>query len=127
MLKQGDSILDNAGELYFSEVNPQAVKAWKLHSRQTQNITVPAGELELVMYDDREKSSSRGTIDIINLGRPDNYVLVTIPPQIWYGFRTISASPALIANCTDIPHDPSEISRLPPDSDLIPHRWKNPR
>lgn len=39
------------GEVYFSEVLPGAIKAWKRHRRQTQYYTVPHGLLKLVLYD----------------------------------------------------------------------------
>ena len=46
------------GECYFSEVLPGAIKAWKLHREQTQNLAVPLGEIRLVIYDDRVGSST---------------------------------------------------------------------
>ena len=33
------------GESYFSEMVPGAVKAWKRHRQQTQNLTVPIGRV----------------------------------------------------------------------------------
>jgi dTDP-4-dehydrorhamnose 3,5-epimerase len=96
------------GECYFSEVNPGVVKAWKRHSRQMQNLAVPAGRVRFVVYDARESSPTRGAIDVIELGRPDAYLRLCIPRQLWYGFKCVSDTPALVANCADIPHDPAE-------------------
>ena len=39
------------GEVYFSEVLPGCVKAWKRHTRQTQYFAVPDGLLGIVLYD----------------------------------------------------------------------------
>ena len=47
----------------------------------------------------------------------ESYYLVKIPPLIWNGFKGIKDS--LIANCSDLPHDPTEIKRLNPFSDTI--------
>jgi dTDP-4-dehydrorhamnose 3,5-epimerase len=96
------------GECYFSEVNPGAVKAWKRHSRQTQNLAVPAGRVRFVVYDARETSPTRGAIDVIELGRPDAYLRLHIPRHLWYGFKCVSDTPALVVNCADIPHDSTE-------------------
>ena len=41
------------GECYFSEMVPNAVKAWKCHQVQTQNLAVPVGRVRFVIYDDR--------------------------------------------------------------------------
>ena len=54
---------------------------------------------------------------------PENYKLVSIPKQIWNGFKCISETPALVANCSDIPHDPSEIKRIDPHESFIKYNW----
>jgi dTDP-4-dehydrorhamnose 3,5-epimerase len=96
------------GECYFSEVAPGAIKAWKRHHKQTQNLAVPSGRMRFVVYDARESSPTKGRLDIIELGRPDAYARLRIPPMLWYGFTCISSTPALAANCPDMPHDPTE-------------------
>ena len=62
--------------MYFSEVEPGCVKAWKCHTRQTQRFAVPVGQLKIVLYDDRPESPTRGRIMEVLLGRPDNYALL---------------------------------------------------
>jgi dTDP-4-dehydrorhamnose 3,5-epimerase len=113
------------GECYFSEVLPGAVKAWKKHLRQTQNIAVPAGRIKLVIFDPREKSVTRGTLNAIELGRPDAYARITIPPGLWYGFACIGETPAILANCADIPHDKMESEILAFSDSSIPFSWSN--
>jgi dTDP-4-dehydrorhamnose 3,5-epimerase len=98
------------GECYFSEVNPGAIKAWKLHRRQTQNLAVPVGRVRFVFFDPRENGTQR--VHMLELGRPDAYLRLQIPPLLWYGFKCVSAVPALIANCADLPHDPAESETL---------------
>jgi dTDP-4-dehydrorhamnose 3,5-epimerase len=110
------------GEVYFSWVNPGVVKAWHIHREMTLNYAVPVGNIKLVLYDDRPESSTRGEIQQIYLG-PDNYQLVTIPPMVWNGFKGIGVSPAMVANCSDIPHDPDEIQRQDPIESTIPYDW----
>lgn len=125
MLKQGYALTPESryGEIYFSEIFPGCVKAWKRHKRQTQLFAVPAGEIRISLYDTRTDSPTFGNIFSTQLGRPDNYRLLSIPPDVWYGFKAISSISALICNCADLPHDPREAERLPPNSDLIPYSW----
>ncbi len=111
------------GECYFSEVAPGAIKAWKRHRLQTQNLAVPIGRIRLVVYDDRPDSSTYGKIDILELGRPETYARVRIPPGLWYGFANFGRQVGLIVNCTDIPHDPLEGEGLSHDDPKIPYRW----
>jgi dTDP-4-dehydrorhamnose 3,5-epimerase len=111
------------GECYFSEVYPYKVKAWKKHKIQTQNITVPVGKIKLVIFDDRNDSITKGRIQEIFIGRPDNYKRVTIPPGLWYGFASIGDKVALLVNCADQPHDPNESISLGVINDFIPYVW----
>lgn len=110
------------GEIYFTTVNPGAVKAWKRHREMTLNLAVVSGSLRLMLFDDRAGSATRGKLQEIVFG-PDNYVLVTVPPGIWTGFACAGDMPALMANCASLPHDPAEADGLPADTDLIPYSW----
>jgi len=111
------------GEIYFSEINPGIVKAWKKHKLMTQNLAVPEGRIRLVIFDDRDNSPSKSIAEEIIVGRPDRYSLVRIPPRLWYGFQGISNMPSLVANCPDLPHDPKEVSRLDSSDKRIPYEW----
>lgn len=108
MLRNDAPNFGGFGECYFSEINPGVVKAWKAHKNQTQNIAVPVGRIYMVLYDDRPSSDSYQAQLQLELGRPDFYQLLQIPPSIIYGFQCISAVPALLVNCASIPHDPLE-------------------
>ena len=111
------------GECYFSEMVPGAVKAWKRHRKQTQNLAVPIGRVRFVIYDDRESSPTHGGLQVMELGRPDNYRRLHIPLGLWYGFTCLGDRPALIANCADLPHDPNDAELRPENDPGIPFRW----
>ncbi len=124
MLRADSSLFAGFGEVYFSEVLPGAVKAWKRHRLQTQHFAVPCGLMDIVIYDAREDSPTRGTVAAFRLGRPGHYRLLRIPPGLWYGFTAASETPAVLANCADIPHAPDESERLPKDAPEIPYQWQ---
>lgn len=111
------------GECYFSEVLPGAIKAWKRHRAQTQNLAVPVGRIRVVIYDDRESSTTCGKMKVMELGRPDAYYRLKIVAGLWYGFTCISSTPALLANCADLPHDPADGEVLGWDDPAIPYSW----
>ncbi len=111
------------GECYFSEIVPGAVKAWKRHREQTQHLAVPIGRVRFVVYDDRESSPTHDKIQIVELGRPNDYNRLRIPRGLWYGFTCLSDQPALVANCVDRPHNPADAELRPEDDPRIPYRW----
>jgi dTDP-4-dehydrorhamnose 3,5-epimerase len=123
MLSRDDLQFHEFGEIYFSCVYPGAIKGWHLHQRMVLNYAVPSGHIKFVLYDDREKSPTRGCIQEIFLG-PDCYSLVTVPPLVWNGFKGIGSDMAVVANCASLPHDPQEISRRDPFDSSIPYNWE---
>lgn len=123
MLRSDSPDFVRFGECYFSEVLPGAVKAWKRHRAQTQNLAVPVGRIRIVIYDDRVGGGTYRKLQVLELGRPDAYLRLTIPPGLWYGFSCISPTAALVANCADIPHDPNESETRPVDGSGIAYRW----
>lgn len=116
MLRADSPFFVGFGEVYFSEVEPGIVKAWKRHQRQTQFFAVPVGRLRIVLYD-----ADTNTHCEVILGRPDAYKLLRIPAGVWYGFTALGNTPALICNCADIPHDPTESERRGVDDPSMPH------
>ena len=122
MLRCDDEAFEGFGEIYFSCISPGAVKSWHMHKEATLNYAVPHGHIKLVLYDDRDGSTTKGEIQEMFLG-PDNYLLVTMPPLIWYGFKGIGDEMAIVANCTSIPYDPKESNRLDPFDPSIPYGW----
>ena len=126
MLRRDWEIFVDFGEIYFSTVHTGVVKAWHLHHRMILNYAVPVGRILFVLYDGRETSPSRGAIQEIIMG-PDNYVLVTVPPMIWSGFKGLDATTSLVANCASLPHDPDEIERREPGDRAIPYDWNSAR
>ena len=123
MLRKDSEIFTEFGEIYFSCTNPGAVKAWHLHKKMTLNYGIDSGKIKLVLYDDRPMSSTKGEIQEIFLTH-DDYFTVIIPPLIWNGFKSVENKTAIIANCSDIPHNSNEIIRKRYDDPSIPYNWK---
>ena len=122
MLKCTDPHFQQFGEIYFSSVYRDVVKAWHRHREMTLNYACVFGRIKLVIYDDREGSSTSGELQEIFLG-PDDYSLVIIPPDLWNGFKGMSDPCAIVANCCTHPHDPSRSQRLDPVDNEIPYDW----
>lgn len=122
MVRCDDTCFEKFGEIYFSVIYPGVIKGWHLHKRMTLNYAVVSGMIKLVLYDDRESSSTRGELQEVFTGE-DNYALITIPPGIWNGFKGIGVNIAIVANCATEPHDPEEIVRMDPFTNKIPYDW----
>ncbi len=122
MLRNDDKNFLKFGEIYFSYVYPNMIKAWHIHKKMTLNYVAAFGKIKLVLYDDRKNSKTFGKIQEIFLSN-QNHLLVSIPPNIWNGFTSADENLAVLANCSDIPHDKTEISRLDFDDPKFPYNW----
>ena|SRR5690349_23528528 len=122
MLRDDSPGFERFGEIYFSMVYPGAIKAWHLHREMTLNYAVPVGMIKLVCYDDRDGSPTRGNLLELHIGEL-NYALVTIPPFVWNGFKGVGTVPAVVANCSTVPHRPDEIERKDPFAADIGYDW----
>ncbi len=122
MLRADSERFERFGEIYFSMVYPDAIKAWHLHRSMTLNYAVPVGTIKLVCFDDRPDSPTRSNLLELIVG-DINYILVTIPPLVWNGFKGIGTTAAMVANCATEPHDPDEIVRQDPFSPSIGYDW----
>ena len=122
MLRSDEDNFTKFGEIYFSYVKKKKIKAWHLHKKMTLNYAAAFGKIKIVLYDDREESKTRGEIQEIFLSN-ENHELISIPPMIWNGFASANDNVAVLANCSDIPHDTSEIVRLNFDDPKFPYDW----
>jgi len=105
-IKKNDIGYVGLGEVYFSYIDPKAVKAWKKHNRMTLNLVVPLGKVRFVFCDPLSKSHYR--VEDVGEG---NYVRLTVPPGIWFGFQGIALQPSLVTNIADLQHDAAEVER----------------
>lgn len=123
IMKSSDAEYNTFGEVYCSTVYPKVVKGWHLHKLMTLNYVVLKGKIKFVLFDPRKESPSYGKFQEIYIGE-DNYVRVTVPPNVWNGFMGLGLEEAYVINFTDIPHDPDEIVRMDPhEKDIINYDW----
>ena len=117
-IKKNDTGYVGLGEVYFSYIDPKAVKAWKKHNRMTLNLVVPLGKVRFVFCDPLNDGHYR--VEDIGEG---NYVRITVPPGIWFGFQGRAMSSSLILNLTNLSHSPEEVIRK--DLEEIQFNWRN--
>ena len=122
LMSSTDDHFSQFGEIYFSSVYKDVVKGWHRHREMTLNYACIVGRVKLVLYDDREGSSTRGELMEV-FPSPENYVLTVIPPEVWNGFKGLSDPTAIVANCCTHPHDSSRSTRLDPFDNDIPYDW----
>ncbi len=103
-LKKTDNGFKDFGEIYFSIIKRDSIKAWKRHLQMTLNLVVPVGYVQFAFID------NNGNIREELVGQ-DRYVRLTIPPLIWFGFKGLYKYDSIVMNVADMVHNDSEVER----------------
>jgi len=124
LLRSDDPIFRRFGQMYLTTTYPGVVKAWHLHRLQTDLVSCIRGEIELVLFDAREASPTRGEVARFVTGEK-NPLLLSIPPGVYHGWKCVSEEEAFVVSVPDEVYrvDRPDEYRLPPDSEEIPFRW----
>jgi len=106
---------------YTFTIRPRAAKGWGLHREHDDRYTFLAGELEVVLYDARDDSSTSGLVSRLFLSERRRQLL-TIPAGVWHAERNIGDVDAVVVNFPTIQYDhrSPDKYRLPLDSDELP-------
>lgn len=113
-MKNSDIGYSGFGEAYFSTIDQNKIKGWKKHTKMTLNLIVPIGEIEFVIYNEKNKDFFS-----VKLSK-NNYQRLTVSPNLWMAFRGIGEYNMLL-NLASIEHDPNEAVNV--DLDKIKYEW----
>lgn len=124
MMRCDEDIFTKFGQVYMTTTYPQVVKAWHYHKKQDDHIVCVKGMLKLVLFDDREASSTRGTVQEFFIG-DYNAALVKVPKMVYHGWKCISLDEAIVINVPTEPYNPGKPDeyRVDPHNNNIPYRW----
>jgi dTDP-4-dehydrorhamnose 3,5-epimerase len=124
ILRSDDDVFTRFGQVYVTTGYPGVVKAWHYHTKQTDNFCVVHGMMKIVLCDSRTESSTFGLVNEFFAGE-HNPILITIPPLVFHGFKTISDKEAVLINVPTEVYDyahPDE-HRIEPYSSEVPYDW----
>mgnify|MGYP003338595557 CR=1 FL=1 len=105
--KDKNEIQAHIKELYFSELFENQTKGWKLHSEQTQNLTIAWGSLIIVTLKKFEDYFVYEKF-YLDFNNEKKFGFVRIPPNIYYSLVQKNSTKSLILNFTFSSHDPRE-------------------
>lgn len=111
-----------------SKMVRNTVKAWHYHHLQTDWWYIPVGEVEVVLYDNREEAPTFSAKLIFKLGETAKYgedvfeALVRIPPGVLHGCRVLSPE-AHLFYITSKEYNPEDEGRFPFNDPIAGHDW----
>ncbi|HEX6208705.1 MAG TPA: dTDP-4-dehydrorhamnose 3,5-epimerase family protein [Actinomycetota bacterium] len=124
ILRSDDEGFRKFGQVYMTTTYPGVVKAWHLHKVQDDNFCCLKGMVKLVMYDARDASPTKGTINELFIGDHDPK-LVRVPPGVYHGWKGVSEEEAIVLNVPTEPynHEAPDEYRAAWNTPDIPYSW----
>lgn len=125
ILRADDEAFEKFGQVYMTTAYPGVVKAWHYHKNQADNMAVVKGMMKIVLYDNRKNSLTKGEVNEFFVGE-HNPILITIPREVYHGFKCISDEEAIVINIPTNTYNyesPDEY-RVDPHKNNIPYNWE---
>ncbi len=103
---------------------PGYAKGWNLHKLHEDRYMILQGEMELVLYDVRPDSPTRGQVCKVMLSEYCRR-LVNVPANVWHADHNVGTKDVLLVNFPTTPynHANPDKYRLPLDTPLIPYSF----
>jgi len=113
---------------YTYTVRPGIIKGWSVHKKHEDRYCILYGEMEVVLYDDRPESPTKGLVAKVVLSEYRRR-LMNIPIGIWHAVRNIGTKDVVVVNFPTTPyeHEDPDKYRLPVNTDKIPYKFENAR
>ena len=99
IIRDDEQLLKKFGQFSMSLSYPGVIKAFHYHKLQDDLWFFPVGNAQVVLYDMREDSPTKGETNVFYMGE-NNPVLLCIPIGVAHGYRVLGNTPAMITYVT---------------------------
>lgn len=124
ILKETDPFFRSIKQITYTETYPGVIKAFHWHKKQWDFWFVAKGMAQVVLYDLRKNSPTKGETNVFYLGEK-NLAVLAIPPGVAHGYRVLGNQPVCLFYQTSKVYDsdnPDE-ERIPFDDKRIGFDW----
>ena len=124
VLRDDDKLLKKFGQSNFTIAYQGTIKAFHWHKYQDDLWFLASGKAAIVLYDQREKSKTKGKTQVI-YGGTDDYKLVLIPTGVAHGYKVLSKEPCLLFYHVTKAYNPKNLDeeRIDPFDKTINFDW----
>ncbi|OLO37209.1 spore coat protein [Alkalihalophilus pseudofirmus] len=125
LVRDDEALLERFGQASWSMSYPGVIKAFHYHNEQDDLWFFPSGNAQVVLFDLREDSPTKGKTDVFYMGE-ENPIVLLIPKGVAHGYRVLGKRPATIiyfTTCSYNPQNPDE-KRIPWNDPTIGFDWE---
>lgn len=114
LMNQFQNVLTQSGQINYSVMYPNVIKAWHRHAKQTDLWLCLHGHLKVGVYNEQ---SNTAWVCVIGEKRPG---VMVIPPPLWHGAATVGPEPAGLLYYVTHQYDPDAPDEDRRDYDSVP-------
>jgi dTDP-4-dehydrorhamnose 3,5-epimerase len=125
LVRDDENLLERFGQASMSMSYPGVIKAFHYHEKQDDVWFFPSGNAQVVLYDLREDSETKGQTDVYYMGE-ENPIVLLIPKGVAHGYRVLGQEPATIIYFTTESYNPKnpDEKRIAWDDSRIGFDWQ---
>jgi dTDP-4-dehydrorhamnose 3,5-epimerase len=121
-IRVSDGFFEGFGQWSDSLMHTGIIKAWHIHSIQTDYWRVPIGVIRAVLCDMRPNSQTYLQISEYLMGVGQEPIILKIPPGVAHGCKVLQGL-ALLSYITTEIYNPDDEGRITFDNDIIGYDW----
>lgn len=123
LVKSGEETFHEVLQTSYSETKPGVIKAWHVHD-YWEIWSIIKGKANVVLYDMRSDSPTKGQVDIIETGE-DNMLVIAIPGNVAHGYKPFGDKNMGIVYHASEAYNPDNITirTIPHDDPSIGFDW----
>lgn len=114
LMNQFQNVLAPAGQINYSVMYPNVIKAWHRHAKQTDFWLCLHGHLKVGVYDEQ---TNKAWVSVMGEKRPG---VMVIPPPLWHGVATVGCESAGLLYYVTHQYDPVAPDEDRRDYDSVP-------
>jgi dTDP-4-dehydrorhamnose 3,5-epimerase len=121
-IRETDEFFPKFGQWSDSLMYTGVIKAWHIHSVQTDYWRVPVGVIRAVLCDMRLESKTYLQVSEYLMGDGQAPIILKIPPGVAHSCKVLQG-PALLSYITSHIYNPDDEGRIAYDDDIIGYDW----
>lgn len=124
LIKKNEDTFHEVLQTSYSETKPGVIKAFHIHD-YWEVWCIIKGQAQVVLYDMRENSPTKGQTDVIYTGE-DNMMVIAIPGEVAHGYKSLGDKPMGIIYHASEAYDVENITirTIPFDDPGIGFDWQ---
>lgn len=116
ILRESEGLIADIKQISMSKTKPGVIKAFHWHKYQDDIFCAVSGNFQVVLYDGRQNSSTKGKTEVVLMGEDYEQAALFIPRGVLHGYKVLGDKDAEMLYLMN-----NEYNALKPDEERVQH------